>query len=371
VQNSSLITPARAQGVLRDRETASAFVHVLADRSDKLSGLCSIVQRRFTVAGERLDVEARLPHTPLAVIVRADLRDVENIAALKRRAARLAKARKRIFLVEQPSHICISQAYALGATLVLAGTIDQTRLLAALADRANPENASPEGAPREDAIEAAATAISSMFTAASLGEAVDVDGTKEAGRMIADRIAEHGLSEWLAAVRRHHEGTYQHCLLVSGVAIGFGQSLGVRKDDLERLYSAAMFHDIGKAKIPLDILDKPGRLDANERTLIETHPVAGYDVLKDHASISPEILDAVRHHHEFLDGSGYPDALCAESITDVVRILTISDIFAALIEYRPYRPTMPREQAYRILLGMEGKLEKALVTSFKEVALRR
>ena len=371
MQNSSLITPARAQGVLGDRETPPAFVHVLADRSDKLSGVCSIVQRRFTVAGERLDVEARLPHTPLAVIVRADLRDVENIAALKRRAAQLAKARKRIFLVEQPSHICMSQAYALGATVVLAGTIDQTRLLAALADRANPENASPEDAPRADAIEAAATAISSMFSAASLGEAVDVDGTKEAGRMIADRIAEHGLSEWLATVRRHHEGTYQHCLLVSGIVIDFGLSLGVRKDDLERLYSAAMFHDIGKAKIPLAILDKPGRLDANERTLIETHPIAGHDVLKNHPSISPEILDAVRHHHEFLDGSGYPDALCAESITDVVRILTISDIFAALIEYRPYRPTMPREQAYRILLGMEGKLEKALVTSFKEVALRR
>jgi putative nucleotidyltransferase with HDIG domain len=372
VQNSSLITPARAQGALRDRETASAFVHVLADRSDKLSGICSIVERRFTVAGERLDVEARLPHTPLAVVVRADLRNIENIAALKKRAARLAKARKRIFLIEQPSHVCISQAYALGATLVLTGTIDQTRLLAALADRANPENASPDDAPQADnAVEAAATAISSMFTAASLSETVDVDGTKEAGRMIADRIAEHGLSEWLTTVRRHHEGTYQHCLLVTGVAIDFGLSLGVRKDDLERLYSAAMFHDIGKAKIPLAILDKPGRLDANERTLIETHPIAGYDVLKDHASISPEILDAVRHHHEFLDGSGYPDALCAESITDVVRILTISDIFAALIEHRPYRPTMPRDQAYRMLLGMEGKLEKALLTSFKEVALRR
>jgi HD-GYP domain-containing protein (c-di-GMP phosphodiesterase class II) len=79
----------------------------------------------------------------------------------------------------------------------------------------------------------------------------------------------------------------------------------------------------------------------------------------------------VRHHHEYLDGSGYPDKLCAESISDLVRILTISDIFAALIEYRTYKPVMPREKAYEIVLSMEGKLEKPLVGAFRDVALTR
>jgi putative nucleotidyltransferase with HDIG domain len=348
------------------------FVHALADDSAKLSGLCAILERRFGVAGERLDAEAKLSQTPYAVVVRADLRAVENIAALKKRAARLAKVNRRIFLVEQASHVCISQAYALGATLVLAGTLDRKRLLAALVDPADPAAAASTDASQNDnAVEAAVTAITSMFTAVALGEPVDVIGAKEAGSMIADHIAEHGLSEWLTTVRRHHEGTYQHCLLVTGVAVDFGLSLGVRRSDLERLYSAAMFHDVGKAKIPLAILDKPGRLDAAERALIETHPVAGYDVLRDHSGISAEILDAVRHHHEYLDGSGYPDALCAESITDIVRMLTISDIFAALIEHRPYKPTMSREEAYNILCGMNGRLEKALVASFREVALSR
>ena len=131
-----------------------------------------------------------------------------------------------------------------------------------------------------------------------------------------------------------------------------------------------MFHDIGKAKIPLAVLDKPGRLDERERALIESHP-AGCDILKDTPGISAEILDAVRHHHEYLDGSGYPDALGAASISDIVRILTISDIFAALIEHRTYKPTMPREKAYDILLSMNGKLEKPLVEAFREVALSR
>lgn len=348
------------------------FVHVLADNAARLSNLCGLLDRRFRVAAERLDVDARLSQAPDAVVVRADLRVVKNVAALKRRSARMAKVPKRIFLVEEPSHVCISQAYALGATLALPGTINQPKLLAALADPAGRESASSTGAlQQDDAVEAAATAIGSMFTAVSLGEPIDVIGAKEAGRKIADRITEHGLTEWLTTVRRHHEGTYQHCLLVTGVAIDFGLSLGLRKTDLERLYSAAMFHDIGKAAISLAILDKPGRLDAEERALIETHPVAGYDFLKAQTGISAEILDAVRHHHEYLDGSGYPDALGAESIADIVRMLTISDIFAALIEHRRYKPIMPRSEAYSILSGMQGKLEKALVAAFKEVALTR
>nr|WP_246666780.1 HD domain-containing phosphohydrolase [Bradyrhizobium guangdongense] len=363
---------AETHGSTQDTSKANAFVHVLADTSDKLSGVCSILERKFTVAGERLDAEAKLPHTPLAVVVRADLRIVENIAALKKRAARIAKTAKRIFIVEQTSHVCISQAYALGATLVLPGTIDRTKLMAALMDQTETgSSASEQAAQPNDAAEAGATAIAAMFASLMLGQAIDVDGTREAGRKIANRISEHGLSKWLTTVRRHHEGTYQHCLLVTGVAIDFGLSLGVRKTDLERLYTAAMFHDIGKAKIPLAVLDKPGRLDAEERVLIETHPVTGYEFLRDHDGVSPEILDAVRHHHEYLDGSGYPDGLCAENISDIVRILTIADIFSALIEHRPYRPTLPREEAYNILCGMNGKLEKPLVASFKAVALTR
>ena len=373
VQNARTITShVKADGSNRAAEAARPFVHVLADTSDKLSGVCSILEQQFAIAGERLDAEAKLSQVPFAIVVRAELRDTGTIAAIKRRAARLAKAKKRIFLVEHSSHASISQAYALGATLVLPGSINKIKLLAALTDPVEPAPDSSGSSPQPDnAVETAATAIASMFTAVTLGQPVDVDATKEAGRQIADRITQHGLSEWLTTVRRHHEGTYQHCLLVTGVAIDFGLSLGVGRMDLERMYTAAMFHDIGKAQIPLAILDKPGRLDPDERTMIETHPAAGYEFLKDHQQITPEILDAVRHHHEYLDGSGYPDALCAESINDIVRILTISDIFAALIEHRHYKPTMPRNDAYNILCGMTGKLEKALVTSFKEVALSR
>lgn len=348
------------------------LVHVIADTVRKLSDLRAMLEPQHAVTSGLLG-GASIPCSGSdAVVVTADLRIVENIVALKEAIGDLTHGRKVIFLIDQKTRLFAVQAYALGATRVLVNPISQSCLLAELADSVHSgtdSNQTSHGA--GEAATAGATAIASMFSAVLTGQPIDVRGAKDAGSKIADSIAEDGLSDWLATVRRHHEGTYQHCLLVTGTAVDFGLHLGLAKPDIERLYSAAMFHDIGKAKIPLAVLDKPGRLDAQERALIETHPAAGYEALKGNAGISPETLDAVRHHHEYLDGSGYPDALCAASISDIVRILTISDIFSALIEYRPYKPIMPREQAYEIIRGMEGKLEKPLVAAFRDVALNR
>jgi putative nucleotidyltransferase with HDIG domain len=347
-------------------------VHVIADTASKLPALRAMLEGQHTVTSELLSGTRNRCRTSDAIVVTADLRVVENIAALKETFGKLGHVRKRIFVIDQKERLFTVQAYALGATRVLINPIKQADLLAQLADRNRCEtrpNDALQGA-RETAA-AGAIAIGAMFSAVLSGKPIDVRGAKGAAGGIADSIAEVGLSSWLETVRLHHEGTYQHCLLVTGIAVDFGLSLGMAKRDIERLYAAAMFHDVGKAKIPLAILDKPGRLDAEERALIETHPTAGYEVLKGAAGISPEILDAVRHHHEFLDGSGYPDALCGKSISDIVRILTISDIFSALIEHRPYRQTMSREQAYEIVRGMHGKLGMPLVAAFRDVALNR
>jgi putative nucleotidyltransferase with HDIG domain len=348
------------------------FVHAIADSREKLSALCTMLEHKCQVTSELLNGASVRGRNIDAVVVAADLSYIDNISALKAVSAKVTRVPKRIFLIDRKGRLSVVQAYALGATHVLANPVNQVQLLAKLADdhaSAIPSGETMSGG--QGAASAGAASIAAMFSAAMSGSPIDVRDAKSAGAKIAESIAENGLSDWLTTVRRHHEGTYQHCLLVTGVAVDFGLSLGMARADIERLYSAAMFHDIGKARIPRAVLDKPGRLDDRERALIETHPAAGYEVLKGTAGISPEILDAVRHHHEYLDGSGYPDALCAESITDVVRILTISDIFAALIEHRTYKPPMSREKAYEILLGMNGKLEKPLVEAFREVALSR
>jgi putative nucleotidyltransferase with HDIG domain len=347
-------------------------VHLVADSQGKLSELRAMLAPHFAVTSSLLDDEDIGHGSFDAVVIAADLKAVENISAIKEVFPKFENARNRIFVIDQKARLLVFQAYALGATHVLAYPVTEQKLLATLSG-GNNFRIVPEGASRgtQQAASCGATALRSMFSAVQGGKPIDIADAKHAAGKIADSIADDGLSPWLETVRRHHEGTYQHCLLVMGVAVDFGLSLGLAKIDVERLYSAAMFHDIGKAKIPLAVLDKPGKLDAHERALIETHPAAGYDMLKATPGISPEILDAVRHHHEYLDGSGYPDALCAASISDVVRILTISDIFAALIEDRRYKPPMPRDRAYEIICKMRGKLEAPLVVAFKEVALSR
>jgi putative nucleotidyltransferase with HDIG domain len=344
-------------------------IHVIGDTVGKLSMLRATLPSQYGVSSELLSSASLQRRDVDAVVVAADLRNLENISALKQLSAKLSKIGRRLFIIEQKTRVSIAQAYALGATQVLPSAVG---LVAELTDsRLSPIEAGENKLRGRAGAAEGAASIASMFRAVSSGAPVDVEGARDAGRKIADAIAEHGLSDWLASVRRHHEGTYQHCLLVTGVAVDFGLSLGLSQADMERLHTAAMFHDIGKAAIPLSILDKPGQLDAEERTLIETHPVAGYEALKGSAGISREVLDAVRHHHEYLDGSGYPDALSGHSISDTVRLLTICDIFAALIEHRPYRSTMSREDAYDIVRSMDGKLEKPLVAAFKDVALTR
>ncbi|AUC96743.1 HD domain-containing phosphohydrolase [Bradyrhizobium sp. SK17] len=347
-------------------------IHLVADTPSRLSDLRGLLGQTFEVTSELL-AAARLRDGDVeALVVSADLRLVDNIAALKGISTRLKRIPRRIFIIDQRTRLATVQAYALGATDAFFSPVKPSQILARLVDIEAPSIV-PEELPSSatEAASAGAASIAAMFSAVINGSAIDVADARRAGAGIADSIAENGLSDWLTTVRRHHEGTYQHCLLVTGLAVDFGMSLGMGKPDIERLHSAAMFHDIGKATIPLAVLDKPGRLDDAERTLIETHPGAGHDALKGTPGISAEVLDAVRHHHEYLDGSGYPDGLCAESIPDIVRILTISDIFAALIEHRTYKPTMSRDKAYEILLDMKGKLERPLVMAFRDVALNR
>jgi putative nucleotidyltransferase with HDIG domain len=355
------------------RERRVLSVHLVADKQCTIAELGGMLTPHYAVTSAMLGSGNSGNNDFDFIIIAADLKIVENIAALKDIFPTFKAARKRIFVVDPKARLLVFQAYALGATRVIPPSLIAQNLLAVLADSDKPAVTSSGEAAigAQQAASAGAIELSSMFSAVLSGKPIDVAAAKHAAGKMADSIADDGLSSWLETVRRHHEGTYQHCLLVMGVAVDFGLSLGLPRRDVERLYSAAMFHDIGKAKIPLAVLDKPGKLDPHERALIETHPAAGYDVLKATSGVSPEILDVVRHHHEYLDGSGCPDALCAASISDVVRILTISDIFAALIEDRRYKPPMPRDRAYEIICNMRGKLEAPLVVAFKEVALSR
>jgi putative nucleotidyltransferase with HDIG domain len=341
-------------------------VHFVTDEPAKIPAVRAMLEPRYQIVPQLLGGGDAQSGSSGVLMVDADLREMLRVEQIKLVLQELSCPEK-LFVVQNDVHSMVSQAFALGATAVVSRPREIMYKLAQIevahkAAQAELAVASPE-------ITDSAAAFASMFSAVWAGKAIKLSDAERATSQIIDSIMQNGLGPWLDDVRRYHEGTFQHCLLVTGVAVGFALDIGFAGPDVKRLGMAATFHDIGKAQIPLSILDKPGRLDPAEEEIMRSHPVIGYDLLKDIPGLGPNILEGVRHHHEYLDGSGYPDGLTAPEISDLVRLLTISDIFAALIEVRPYRPAMLRHDAYRILCGMDGKLERSLLKAFRNVAL--
>ena len=342
------------------------FVHFITDEPGKIPAIRAMLEPRYRVVPRMLGGGDAQIGSNGVLMVDADLRKAVRVEQIKLVLQNLGSISEKLFVVQSHLHHMIAQAFALGATAVVSRPREIVLKLAQIEIAAKKAQTDLD-IPSE--ITDSAAAFASMFSAVQAGKPINLSDARSATGQIIQSVAENGLTAWLDDVRRYHEGTFQHCLLVTGVAVGFGLNIGLSAADVERLGIAATLHDIGKARIPLSILDKPGRLDPAEEVIMRRHPVIGYDLLKDISGIGAEVLDGVRHHHEYLDGSGYPDGLSAPQISDLVRLLTISDIFAALIESRPYRPAMPRQNAYKILCDMEGKLERPLVKAFRNVAL--
>ena len=187
------------------------------------------------------------------------------------------------------------------------------------------------------------------------------------GRIIK-AVKHSSLREWLTAVGCHHTDTYRHCLFVTGFAVAFAQHLGMREGDQRRLTRAALLHDVGKAFISTAILDKPGKLTDEETAIMREHPRRGYEALAEQGSYPPEMLDVILHHHELLDGTGYPHNLAGNQISDIVRLTTIVDIYSALIEERAYRLPYTHARAFSIMEKMGDKLDQQLLQAFRPVA---
>ncbi len=157
---------------------------------------------------------------------------------------------------------------------------------------------------------------------------------------ITDNIIKFSLSEtdsisFLLSLSSHDYYTFTHCVNVAVFAVGLFQFIGKGTDeDLQTLALGAILHDVGKTKIPDVILNKPGRLTNEEFTIMQTHSRKGYDLMN--GAVAPDCLDVILHHHERFDGTGYPEGLQADNISDLAKISTIADVYDALTTIRPY-----------------------------------
>lgn len=166
--------------------------------------------------------------------------------------------------------------------------------------------------------------------------------------------------------------TEGHCSRLSDHSVELGRRVGLREEDLVALRRGGIVHDIGKVAVPEHILLKPGKLTPQERQVVEQHPVAGERICAPLKSFR-RVLPIIRHHHEKLDGSGYPDRLKGAAIPLTARILQTVDIYDALTTDRPYRRALSSEQAFHTLReeATRGWWDRSLVEEFENHMLGR
>lgn len=149
-------------------------------------------------------------------------------------------------------------------------------------------------------------------------------------------------------VERRDPYTGDHCRRLGEYGAQVGAALGLGEGEQKVLRLGGIFHDLGKIAVPDIVLHKPGGLTPEEFEIIKAHPGVGYDLCRPMHTLE-KMLPLIRHHHEKLDGSGYPDRLSGSQITLPVRIITVVDVFDALATDRPYKKAFPRDKCFAIL----------------------
>lgn len=162
-------------------------------------------------------------------------------------------------------------------------------------------------------------------------------------------------------LKHKDETTFQHSLAVSILMGKLGDSLDLDVETVELLIVAGLLHDVGKLTIATGILQKQGALTAAERSTIKSHPRRGHQILKSHPAIPEEVLDISLHHHEALDGSGYPSRLAGSEISQLVRIATVCDVFDALTSARPYKQGWSTGKALGWMFERDRQFDRKLV----------
>jgi len=166
--------------------------------------------------------------------------------------------------------------------------------------------------------------------------------------------------------RRFDNYTYIHSVNVAILAALIGLQMGYKGQTLRNLTVGALFHDIGKSSIPLQILNKPSGLTKEEFEIIKRHPVLGEEMLR-FSGVPSEALSAVRHHHERWNGEGYPDGLKQRAININPQIVAVADVFDALVADRPYRKGLPPYHALEIIIAGSGKeFNEDIVKNFRQ-----
>jgi HD-GYP domain-containing protein (c-di-GMP phosphodiesterase class II) len=203
-------------------------------------------------------------------------------------------------------------------------------------------------------IDKAGVAVQAMFADARMGRIIEARDALPLVEAISGSVDRHPSAlVSLARLKTKDRYTFLHSVAVCALMVSLGRQLGLSDDEVRDAGLAGLLHDIGKIAIPPEVLNKPGALTADEFRHVVAHPQAGYDVLVGDASISEIALDVCLHHHERMDGTGYPHKLAGEGISLFARMGAICDVYDAVTSDRPYKKAW--EAAYAVQRMVEWR----------------
>jgi len=209
-------------------------------------------------------------------------------------------------------------------------------------------------------------AVTSMFREARMGNTVDAAGAGQLVQDISDSVARNASAMIsLARLKTADDYTYMHSVAVCAMMIALARQLGLDEGQVRAAGEAGLLHDMGKALVPLEILNKPGKLTDAEFVVVRQHPALGHDLLRRAPGVGPVTLDVCLHHHEKMDGTGYPMGLDGDRISLFAKMGAVCDVYDAITSNRPYKEGWdPAESMRKMGQWAEGHFDPVVFQAF-------
>jgi len=208
-------------------------------------------------------------------------------------------------------------------------------------------------------------AVISMFQEARMGKAIEAEAAAPLVEEISNSVMRNpGALISLARLKTADDYTFMHSVAVCALMIALARQLGLDEQQTRDAGMAGLLHDLGKAMIPLEILNKPGKLTDEEFDLVKTHPAEGYKLLLEGSGISEMTKDVCLHHHEKIDGSGYPKGLNGETMSLFAKMGAVCDVYDAVTSNRPYKAGWDPAESIKRMAEWKGHFDPAVFQAF-------
>lgn len=209
-------------------------------------------------------------------------------------------------------------------------------------------------------------AVVSMFQEVRMGKAISAEAAGELVDEISSSVRRNpGALISLARLKTADDYTYMHSVAVCALMVSLARQLGQDETATRELGLAGLLHDLGKAMMPPDVLNKPGKLTDDEFAIMRGHPGEGHRLLVEGDAVGAIVLDVCRHHHEKVDGSGYPDHLTGEQISLHAKMGAVCDVYDAITSNRPYKAGWdPAESIRKMTEWSKGHFDEQVFQAF-------